>query len=347
LSGQKALALGITLLVGTAGGLVAQVLHIPLGLLLGSLVTVGTLAATDTRILRQPMLLPPKLRMTFVPIIGVAIGGAFTPDIVQQAAAWWPSLLALLIYLPLLHWVAYRLYIRAGFCRQTAFYGAVPGGLVESATMGEAAGADVPTLITLQFLRLILTIITVPFAFLLLTGHSVGSASGAVLPGAAPGLWDIVILTLAAILGTALGYALRLPGWIIIGPVLVSAAAHATGLTQAIPPGWLIAAVQVIVGAGLGARFAGMAGRTMVTAAKVAALNTAIALTLALIAAALLAPVVQEPVAAVFLAYAPGGLAEMSLIALSLQMSTVYVAAHHVARIIMAVAIAQLAGPRA
>jgi uncharacterized protein len=37
----------------------------------------------------------------------------------------------------------------------------------------------------------------------------------------------------------------------------------------------------------------------------------------------------------------------MSLIALSLQMSTVYVAAHHVARIIMAVAIAQLAGPRA
>jgi uncharacterized protein len=346
LSEQKATALALTLFVGTIGGLIARSLHVPLGLLLGSLVAVGTLAATNRRVLGQALFLPPKLRMCFVPIIGVAIGGAFTPDIVQQAAAWWPSLLALLIYLPLLHWVGYHIYKRAGFTPQTAFYGAVPGGLIESVTMGEAAGADVQALVILQFLRLILTIITVPFAFLLLTGHSVGSASGAVLPGTTPGIQDIAILTVAALLGVAIARALRLPGWIITGPILLSAAAHATGITHAVPPPWLVGCVQVILGAGLGARFAGMAGRTMVIAARAALLNAAIALTLALIAATLLAPIVQEPIAAVFLAYAPGGLAEMSLIALSLQISVVYVAAHHVARIIMAVAIAQIAGPR-
>ena len=340
-------ALALTLLIGTAGGLIARTLHVPLGLLLGSLVSVGTLAATNTRVVGHAMYLPPKLRMCFVPIIGLAIGGAFTPDIVQQAAAWWPSLLALLLYLPLLHWVGYHIYIRAGFTPQTAFYGAVPGGLIESVTMGEAAGADVQALVILQFLRLILTIITVPFAFLILTGHSVGSASGAVLPGTSPGLTDILILTAAALLGVAIARTLRLPGWIITGPILMSATAHATGLTHAVPPSWMVGTVQVILGAGLGARFAGMAGRTMVVATKVAIINVAIALTLALVAATLLAPIVQEPIAAVFLAYAPGGLAEMSLIALSLQMSVVYVAAHHVARIIMAVAIAQIAGPRA
>ncbi len=346
MSKQKAIALATTLLIGTAGGLIARTLHVPLGLLLGSLIAVGFLAATNTRIVGHEMFLPARLRMCFVPIIGIAIGGAFTPDILQQAAAWWPSLLALLIYLPLLHWVGYHIYQRAGFSHQTAFYGAVPGGLIESVTMGEAAGADVQALVILQFLRLILTIITVPFAFLILTGHSVGSASGAVLPGTAPGLQDIAILTVAALLGVAIARTLKLPGWIITGPILLSAAAHATGLTHAVPPQWLIGTVQIILGAGLGARFAGMAGRTMITAAKAALLNAAIALTLALIAATLLAPIVQEPIAAVFLAYAPGGLAEMSLIALSLQISVVYVAAHHVARIILAVAIAQLAGPR-
>ena len=125
------MALGMTLLTGTAGGLVAWVAHVPLGLLLGSLIAVGFLAATNRRIAGHAMYLPATLRMCFVPIIGVAIGGAFTPDIVQQAAAWWPSLLALLIYLPLLHWVGYQTYLRAGFTKQTAFYGAVPGGLIE------------------------------------------------------------------------------------------------------------------------------------------------------------------------------------------------------------------------
>ena len=53
-----------------------------------------------------------------------------------------------------------------------------------------------------------------------------------------------------------------------------------------------------------------------------------------------------EPPAAVFLAFAPGGLAEMSLIALSLQMSVVYVTAHHVARIVLSVTIAQILSRR-
>ena len=52
--------------------------------------------------------------------------------------------------------------------------------------------------------------------------------------------------------------------------------------------------------------------------------------------------VTDAPVAAAFLAFAPGGLAEMSLIALSLNMSVVYVTLHHVARIVLAVTAAKI-----
>ena len=68
----------------------------------------------------------------------------------------------------------------------------------------------------------------------------------------------------------------------------------------------------------------------------------AAALALALGFALLLRALVGEPVTAVFLAYAPGGLAEMSLIALSLHMSVIYVTAHHVVRIVLAVSFAKL-----
>ena len=49
--------------------------------------------------------------------------------------------------------------------------------------------------------------------------------------------------------------------------------------------------------------------------------------------------VVPIPLDVLFVSYAPGGVTEMSLIALSLQVSPVIVAAHHLFRIIVTVII--------
>jgi len=55
----------------------------------------------------------------------------------------------------------------------------------------------------------------------------------------------------------------------------------------------------------------------------------------------LLHEVVGERIEAVVLAFAPGGLAEMSLVALSMHISVLYVSAHHVARIVLSVSFAK------
>jgi len=55
-----------------------------------------------------------------------------------------------------------------------------------------------------------------------------------------------------------------------------------------------------------------------------------------------LAPLSGIPFAPIVLAFAPGGLAEMSLIALALGIETAFVATHHVARIAMIVIAAPL-----
>ncbi|THD83416.1 AbrB family transcriptional regulator [Aliigemmobacter aestuarii] len=332
-------AIGLTLALGAAGGAVAHAAGLPLAYLLGSLLVVGIAAATGRTLAGRPVTLPQKFRLSFVPVIGVAIGGAFTPEVLATAPGWWQSLCALAVFLPLSHAIGYAVCRWNGIGRAEAFFGAVPGGLLESVQLGEEAGADVRTMTLLHFLRLILTIIAVPVIFLMLTGHAVGSASGVEMTGAdAPlTLPAILILVVCGAAGAALARALRFPGWIITGPTLLSALAHGFGLVEGVPPGWLIAGTQIVLGTGLGARFAGLDRRTLPRIARAAILNTALSLLLAFGFALVLSRWLTEPAAAVFLAFAPGGLAEMSLIALSLNMSVAYVTTHHVVRIALSV----------
>ncbi|NEY90802.1 AbrB family transcriptional regulator [Tabrizicola oligotrophica] len=342
--GVDLVALGLTLALGAVGGVLAHAAHLPLGYLLGSMVLVGVLSALGAKPFGKLPTLPARLRFSFVPVIGVAIGGAFTPEVARAALGWGPSLAALFVFVPLAHALGYAVFRRGGFAPAEAFYGAVPGGLIESVQMGEEAGADVRLLIVVQTLRLILTIITVPLIFLALTGHAVGSAAGATMVGGAAPLTvrDIGLMIAAGLIGAQAGKRLRLPGYIITGPLLCSAILHVTGLMQAIPPGWLVSVTQVILGAGLGVRFVGMDRRMLARCGRLAMLNGALALGLAFGFAGVVHGVTGEPVAAGFLAFAPGGLAEMSLIALSLNMSVIYVTAHHVLRIVLAVSFAKL-----
>jgi membrane AbrB-like protein len=337
------LALAVTLALGAAGGLFARLAHLPVAMLLGALLVTGGIALSGWRPLGRSVTLPVKLRTAFIPVIGVSIGGSFAPDVLAEAVRWWPSLLSLLLYLPLAHGIGILIYTKGGLPRLEAFFGAVPGGLIEAVQMGEEAGADPALTTILQFLRLILTILAVPLIFSLLTGGAVGSSARAAMPGGAEPLTlsDGLVLAVVGVLGFGVGRWLRLPAAPMTGPLLLSAAAHGFGLVEGAPPGWLIAATQVVVGCGLGVRFGNADHRPLKRAAPLAAVNTLIALAVAFLFAIALSLVLAEPATAVFLAFAPGGVAEMSLIALGLELSVAYVTLHHILRIVLSLLIAQ------
>ena len=126
------------------------------------------------------------------------------------------------------------------------------------------------------------------------------------------------------------------------GPVLASAAVHLLGWTAAVPPGWAVAVTQVVLGSALGARFVGLSRAELARAIRLAAQSVGVALLLAFGFAFAVAELAGQPVTAGFLAFAPGGLAEMSLIALSLKVGAVYVAVHHVVRIVVSVSVAKI-----
>ena len=126
------------------------------------------------------------------------------------------------------------------------------------------------------------------------------------------------------------------------GPILASAVVHLMGWSAAVPPGWAVGTTQVVLGSALGARFAGIGRAELARAVWLATISVGVALNLAFVFAFAVAGLVGQPVTAGFLAFAPGGLAEMSLIALSLKVGVVYVAVHHVVRIVVSVTVARV-----
>jgi membrane AbrB-like protein len=330
----------LALVLATLGSLAARALGLPLPWLLGSLLVTTATALMKIEPFGHVLGAPTGFRMAVIPIIGVSIGAAFTPEVVRQMPDWWPSLLALVLYIPLAHALGYTsARMLGGADAPTAYYGMMPGGFIEALTLGENAGGDTALLATFQFLRLILCLVMIPLGFTLATGHAVGSASGAVLGGNGHALTlsDWAIMIVAGVVGGVGGRALNLPAGIVIGPMILSAIAHLAGLVHGGPPRWLVDVTQLVVGTTLGTRFAGRSPRILLTGLRVTVVSVGLTLVLATGFAALLHGFVEEPWQAVFLAFAPGGLAEMSLVALSLQISVIYVTAHHVARILLAV----------
>lgn len=336
--------LAATMAIGVAGALLAQAIGTPLPWMFGALSATAAAAIGGVRIAGERLCFPQKLRFVLVPIVGVAIGGQVSPDLLERLPLWWVTLAGLMVFLPAVHLMSYLVYRHgAGYDRVTALYAAIPGGLIESVAMGEKAGGDPPTLTLLQFSRLIMSILLVPLAVAAYEGAAVGSAAGLDL-GTDPGELtsrDIVILAAAAAIGFLGAQRIGMPAAIITGPIVASAVVHLAGLTEAHPPGFLIAVTQLVVGTALGVRFVSMARDAALKGLGWAAITVTLALILAVLIGLVLSPLVGESTEAIFLAYAPGGVTEMSLVALSVDIAVVFVTAHHVARILIAVSVVQ------
>ncbi len=327
-----------TLAIGAAGGWIASQIGIPLPWMIGALIAVGICALFDLTVIGHGVHVPQILRSAMVPVVGVMIGSTFTPEILGQIPQWWITMLGLVVFILASTAAVHTLYRRVfRYDSATAYFSAVPGGLILMAVIGEDSGGDPRTISLVHFCRIVLAVLIIPFVMRMIYGPVGSSVLGTLHLGEHAGIGDLVLLGAAAAVGAIGGHYLRLPGAVIAGPMLVSAAIHVSGVTHAVPPNWLVFMAQFVIGAALGARFAGITLRQLghIVVASVCGVATILAIGGCL--ALSLAPFVPEHLTALILAYAPGGFAEMSLVALSLQMGVAFVAAHHMVRIILAV----------
>ncbi len=337
----------LMLAIGLAGALVAWAAGLPMPFLMGALGSVGFYAAVQTARGKGDARFPKPLRRLFVGLIGVMIGASFTRDLLAALPGIWPSLLAMVAFVAVAIALGYGIFrALGGYDPVTAFYSAMPGGLIEAVALGEEAGADLKRLALAHFARVVLVVIAVPMLYLYWTGQAVGSAGGQSFETRPWGWLDVIELFALAWAGAKLGPYLRLPAAHMVGPLVLSAALHGTGLLHLSPPFWLLATAQLMVGTGLGVSFAGASGRDLGRAFGLAVIYVVLILGLAFAVSVLLGGVLPFGFDTLFVSFAPGGVTEMGLVALSLGISPVIVTVHHVFRIGLTVWVAGLVAAR-
>jgi hypothetical protein len=144
----------------------------------------------------------------------------------------------------------------------------------------------------------------------------------------------VLIAICAAVAGAVMWF--RFPGGPLFGAMLASAVLHGTGLIEARLPNWLLIVTMVALGAMTGSRFTGTDGRALLRTLGAGLGSFAVSAAVAAGFVALLTGLVAIRVADAAVAFAPGALDAMMILALTLHLDPVYVGAHHVARFFIA-----------
>ncbi len=327
--GRDALArLALGLLVGAAGGALAHWAEVPLAWMLGAL-----FACMVASLAGAPVGVPLWLRANFLILIGLFLGESFDGITLAEIARWPVSILGAILYVPVAGGAAYIYYRWA--VRQdtmTAVCSAIPGGLTAVVLLAEAFGGDDRAVALSQSLRIAIVIFAAPVVAFGLLGFA-PPPDDLLSARAAIALADLAVLLPAALAAMwALGR-LGLPIPFLLGPILASAVLRVGGVVEGALPHWLIEVALVVTGAAIGCRFHGIGLRAW---AGVASATLGGTLVLMAVTAAMALPVswiTGVDYLATLLAYAPGGVAEMSLIALAIDADPGFVALHHVVRI--------------
>ena len=331
-------AVGRSIGMAVAAGLTFQLASLPLPWLLGPL-TLSLLLTVRGHPPVQPVGLVHPLRS----LLGVAVGSSFTPALLDKAGGTAISLVLMLPFAAAITFLGFLfLYRCARFDRATAFFAAAPGGLSDMVLYAKDAGADTRRVTLVQAARVITIVFALPFWLQYVGGQPLGGAMPRSLHLWQISLGDAIIVCLLAWGGWRIADRLGLLGGSIVGPMLLSAAAHGFGLTDAKVPVEILIIAQITIGIVIGAQFRGISLFEFVTVLTwglgLAVLLLAAAGAMALSTARLTG---LDPTS-LLLSYAPGGQNEMAIIGLILGIDVAIIALHHLLRVVLVVVGAQV-----
>ncbi len=327
-----------SLLAATIGGGLFALAGAPLAWMLGAMA-----ASTCLAVLGMKTDVYPSAVSAMVAVLGVLMGSAFTPEIITQAPRWLPSIIIMMLAIIAFAAMGYLIFKRLGrYDPVTAYFSAIPGGFTEMTLMGTDLGGDTKTIALAHATRILIVVSIVPFYFRGILGLGVPT-----LPSNLANTSDFPISDAGILLGCALfgllgAQWLKLPAPAFLGPMILSALAHASGWTSTAPPLELIAIAQIIVGASIGSRFAGQTWKNARKTILLATVTTGLMLAGATLMGVTMAVLLGHPAEALILALSPGGLTEMALIALTLGVNTAFVSTLHILRILFVLMAAPL-----
>ncbi|MCB1885859.1 MAG: AbrB family transcriptional regulator [Geminicoccaceae bacterium] len=317
----------LTLALGALGGYLLSLAGFPAAWLAGSMAAVAVAALLGLRVG-----LPERLREIAFILLGISMGSAVTPDSLHRMAAWPMSLLILVVCVAATALLgSLWLERRHGWSRATARFSAIPGALSYILALAIKSPADVPRVATAQSLRLVVLVAVMPL--LVQLGGEVDPTAVLSRPAGGTPLGIAVLVALA----TAGGFALKrlnVPAGLLMGSLLASALLHGSGLVEARLPGPLLVPGFVVMGGVIGGRFANTRPADLLRLLRPSLESVGVGLLVSAAFAFLAARLLALPFGQVWLAYAPGGVEAMTVMAFALHVDPAFVGAHHFFRLL-------------
>ena len=333
-----------TLAIGAFGGFGFFLLNLPLPWVLGSLFA----SALVTQVSGFRPALPSDWRSYAMVAIGTMLGTGFTQDVVARSGSWVGSLIAMSLLSVAFFVMAYGMFRRWGrMDPSTAMFAAMPGGLSVVTMLAEQYRTEVNRVVLCHTARLVVLLISAPIVIQMISGIDLADANRSAFHN--PEAIDPLrhgLLALIAVASWFVARRVRFPSAMLLLPLLSSAVLHATGLITVHVPLALSILAQLVIGSSVGARFANYTLRQIARDGWIAAIVGVFLALGSLAGAALVAPLVGGDVAPLFLAYLPGGAPELGVVALALMIDPAMVAAHHVLRVFIIVAVLPLAASK-
>ena len=321
----------ITLALAVLGTVIFWAMDLPLPFLFGPM-TACLIAA----LAHAPMKGFGQISVAARTILGVAVGASITPSLFAELPKMAASIMLIPIFIILIALVGVPFFRKVwGFDDKTAFYAAMPGGLQDMIIFGTEAGADPRALSLIHGTRVLIIVTLAPLFLTVFYDAELTNPIGQ--PASDLPVHELLLMVLAAFIGWKGGERIGLFGASILGPMILTAALSLGDFIHARPPREAILAAQFFIGCGIGVKFVGV---TWAELRRVVAAGIAYVVVLAILAAAFTAVVTTlglgRPVEA-FLAFAPGGQAEMTVLAIVSGADLGFVITHHLTRIVLVI----------
>ncbi len=316
----------LTLAIAAAGGFAFKSLGMPAPWLTGAAAAVGSAAVLGVGVQAGAW-----VRLGSMMFLGTVMGATVTPETFGQLPNWPVSLAGLLVVVVAMMLIV-SLYLERvhGFDPDTARLACIPGNMAYALALAEDnPRADARQVALVQIVRLAALLICLPSVFDGLGYVAVAPIS--VAPSAVD--FDAVALMFGAgIAAGAVFHWIGFPAGAMCGAMFAGGLLSGSGLLTVWLPEWLLIPGFALIGAVVGANFAG-ADRRFLAANILPSLGAVlVGTTVALACAVPVAWLIDAGVAQVWLAYAPGGADTMSILALALGLEPTFVVAHHVIR---------------
>lgn len=316
-----------TLAIGTGGGLVFQIAHLPGGLISGAMIATGIAAIAG-----RPLAVPPIITQTVLLLLGISIGSVVSRELINHVSAY-PVTIALLALATFCATFGSSLYLQRvhGWDRTSAFLAGSPGALSQITILAVERGADLPAIAVVQTLRVIILTAALPLV-LALAGVAPAASPSLLQPVASP--LGLFIMLVASIATAVLLQLIKFPASWMFGAMLAAGLLHGMEWVDGGLPNWMRGIALVGIGALIGSRFARMRVKTLVGHLRAALGSFVIAAAVSAAFVVVIVLTTHVRFSDTLVAFAPGAMDAMMALALTLHIDPIFVGAHHLSRFV-------------